>query len=86
MIKFYSEDLIQKISVKMKDETLYIQKIAHIINTAEYCKDTLDSVVNYAKKLFDNASFAEKINVDNEEEHMNLVLNKAIEVIITMIE
>ena len=55
--------------------------VCYIINTVEYCKDTLDGLESNVKSLFENQSFRDKFSLEHEEEQFNGVINKAMETI-----
>ena len=53
-MKIYADELLQRINQKPKDENQHFQILSYIINTIEYCKDTLDGLETNAKSLFEN--------------------------------
>mmetsp|Transcript_30498 Transcript_30498/g.27741 ORF Transcript_30498/g.27741 Transcript_30498/m.27741 type:complete len:95 (+) Transcript_30498:623-907(+) len=80
-MKFYVEEIIGTVNkqekIKNKDETFEIF-CCLVINTGEYCKDTLQGLVDTVKNYLDSP-FKDKVNYDDEEELFIDLLNKGID-------
>lgn len=80
-LKFYTEELANRVlreANRKGDEQNLESTLCFIINTAEYCKDTLPGLCDSIKQSLESP-FNEKIELNNEEDLFIGLLNKGIE-------
>ncbi len=54
----------------------------YIVNTAEYCNDTLPGLCDRLVQLFETNELKEQVDLGTNSEELNILANKAIQIII----
>ena len=54
----------------------------YIVNTSEYCNDTLPGLCDRLLQLFEGDEFKEQVDLGSNSEELNILANKAIQIII----
>lgn len=88
-LRLYSEELANRVlreANKNKGDEQNLESIVcFIVNTAEYCKDTLPGLCDSIKQSLESP-FNEKIELNNEEDVFIGLLNKGIEALLMSLE
>jgi vacuolar protein sorting-associated protein 53 len=89
-LKLYADELTNKIAreekvTKPKEEQLFISILCFIINTAEYCKDTLSGLAESVRQSLDSP-FCEKVEFEAEEDIFSSLLNRGVESLIAFLD
>lgn len=89
VLKLYIEEMFGRVQKedknRTKDENLYESTLCFIINTAEYCKDTIPGLTESIKINLDSP-FCEKVELSNEEDGFVLLLNRTLETLLNSFE
>lgn len=81
-LRFYSEELLIKMDkeekMRQKEEGAYETFVCLAVNTAEYCKETVNGLADTVRQYLDSP-FNEKVDMSNEETLFSTFINKALD-------
>ncbi|CAD8075883.1 unnamed protein product [Paramecium primaurelia] len=84
-LKKYSDEIIMKINQSRNNEQLSQIFCCFVINTAEYCKETIPGLQESLVQHLDSP-FSDQVELSNEEEYFNQMMNKSIETLLVYVD